>query len=105
MFQRMSRTWTLFKASWQVLKSDKELALFPVLSSLACLLLLASFIVPAVVSGAFEGGGPGSGAEGEESQVMVLALSFAFYFGSFFIVTFFNTALVACAVKRLEGGD
>ncbi len=103
MFQRMSRTWTLFRASWEVLKSDKELALFPVLSSLACLLLLASFIVPAVISGAFDSAGPGT--TGDDPPGLVLLLSFAFYFGSFFIVTFFNTALVACAVKRLEGGD
>lgn len=103
MFLKVRRTWTLFKASWEVLKSDKELALFPVLSSLACLLLLASFIVPAVVSGAFDDGAPG--AEEGSGQALALLLSFAFYFGSYFIVTFFNTALVSCALRRLEGGN
>jgi hypothetical protein len=32
-------------------------------------------------------------------------ISFAFYFVNYFVVVFFNSALVACAVIRFRGGD
>ena len=41
MFETLSRSWGLVKASAGVLRSDKELMLFPVLSGLASLLVLA----------------------------------------------------------------
>lgn len=46
MFERISNGWELAKESWNVLKLDKELLLFPLLSGIACLLVLASFAVP-----------------------------------------------------------
>jgi len=101
MFAKVTRSWTLFKASWEVLRADKELAVFPVLSSLACLALLAAIFVPAGFSGLFDG----FADEDRGPPALFYGLLFAFYFGSFFVVTFFNTALVACAVKRLEGGE
>src|SRR4051812_5557585 len=50
MFERMARGWALMKQSWQVLRLDKELMLFPILSAIACLLVMASFALPLVVS-------------------------------------------------------
>ncbi len=46
MFERISYTWELMRASWDVLKRDKALVLFPLFSSVACLLVLASFVAP-----------------------------------------------------------
>ena len=37
---RMSRGFALLRASWDVLKLDKELMVFPILSFLACLAVL-----------------------------------------------------------------
>lgn len=99
---RLARSWTLFKASWQVLRSDKELILFPILSGAACVLLLLSFALPIALAG---DGGRFERIEEEGVAVLEWVLLFAFYFGTNFIVTFFNVALVACAVKRLDGGD
>ncbi len=39
-------SWELFKASFEVLRQDRELLWFPVLSSLATLLVIGSFMVP-----------------------------------------------------------
>src|SRR5215475_11393415 len=50
MFERMSRGWTMMKQSWQVLRSDKSLILFPILSSIACCLIMVSFALPLVAS-------------------------------------------------------
>ncbi|MEE2682068.1 MAG: DUF6159 family protein [Planctomycetota bacterium] len=43
---RVKRSAELFKCSWQVLKTDKTLALFPVISAAASLLLAAAFLAP-----------------------------------------------------------
>ena len=47
---KFSRTWELMGMSWQVLKKDKEMLLFPFLSMICCLavLMLGFVIVPAL---------------------------------------------------------
>lgn len=60
MFEKFSRSWDMVKASAAVLRSDRELMLFPVLSGLATLLVLASFALPTFALGLFSDGfGPG----------------------------------------------
>ena len=54
MFQRMSNGWQLVTQSWEVLKLDKELLLFPLLSGIACVLVMASFAIPLWASGYVE---------------------------------------------------
>src|SRR5436190_6742826 len=111
---RISRGSSLMKQSWAVLQSDRKLMLFPVLSSVACLFVLASFALPIIVS-------PGlwnavlravheelGGKAAVEHQGMKLHLpvivGFAFYLINYVVIVFFNAALVACAVKRFGGG-
>ncbi len=96
MFDKISRSWTLVKASAAVLRSDKELLLFPVISSIAALLVAATFLVPVVGLGLFEGRSIG---------VLGAVVGFAFYLCQYFVIFFFNTALVGAAMIRLEGGD
>lgn len=96
MFDKISRSWTLVKASAAVLRSDKELLLFPVISSLATLLVAATFLVPVLGLRIFEGGDIG---------VLGAIVGFLFYLCQYFVIFFFNTALVGAAMIRLEGGD
>jgi hypothetical protein len=37
--------------------------------------------------------------------LVYLPLAFVFYLVTYFIITFFNTAVVACASLRMEGGN
>ena len=99
MFERFSRSWDLIKASGEVLRQDKELLLFPLFSAIATLIVSASFIVPLVLTGAFER----SVAPGDETAYMVFL--FLFYLVQYFIIFFFNSALVGAAMIRLDGGD
>lgn len=99
MFERFSRSWEIIKASGQVLRQDRELLLFPFFSGLASLFLIASFIVPLAASGALE-----SVSESAPDAGFLFAL-FVFYLIQYFIIFFFNTALVGAALIRLEGGD
>lgn len=96
MFDKISRSWTLVKASAAVLRSDKELLLFPVISSIATLLVAATFLLPVIGLRLFEGG---------EIGVLGAIVGFLFYLCQYFVIFFFNTALVGAAMIRLEGGD
>ena len=96
MFQRISRSWELAKASAAVLRSDKELLLFPVISSIAALLVAATFAIPLFGLRVFEDGQMGP---------LGFVLGFLFYVCQYFVIFFFNTALVGAAMIRLEGGD
>ena len=106
MFQRLSAGWQLAKQSLNVLRLDKELLMFPILSGLACLVVTASFAAPLIFSGMLEnvanqeGNNPAAPA-----NLLLYGLMFLFYFATYFIIIFFNSALVACAIIRLKGGD
>lgn len=95
MFETLSRSWGLVKASAGVLRSDKELMLFPVLSGLASLAVLATFALPLFALRVFEHG----------IGVASLLFAFVFYFCQYAVIVFFNAALVAAAMIRLDGGD
>jgi hypothetical protein len=102
MFAKLSYTWDLMRSSWDVLKRDKELILFPLFSGIACLLVMASFVVPLIVTDAWR---PPAGAETTAHKIAYYAVLFAFYFCTYFVITFFNTAIIASAVRRMEGGE
>jgi hypothetical protein len=100
MFATLSRTWELTKESFAVLRADKEILLFPVMSSIAAIVVTASFFIPLFMTGAFQ-----SLQEGGETSPFHYLVLFVFYFANYFVIIFFNSALMACANIRLSGGD
>jgi Family of unknown function (DUF6159) len=104
MFERLSHSFELAKSSWRVLKTDKKLLVFPFMSGLCCVLVLASFIVPLVIAdnnGAFANVKQNNG----QPPIWVYPVTFAFYFCNYFVIVFFNAALVSCALMRFNGQD
>jgi len=99
MFERFSRSWGLIKASAGVLSKDKELLVFPLLSGVCTLIVAAAFLLPAFGMGALDGL-----REGGMSATAYL-FAFLFYLVQYFVIFFFNSALVGAAMIRLEGGD
>ena len=99
MFETIGRSFRLAKLCLRVLGADKELVLFPVLSSIGVVVLLLTFAGVGIGIGALDridAGGPGVGD-------IVIAL--AFYILASFVIIFFNSALVFAAHERLAGGD
>ena len=94
---RIRRTLHLARASWQVLKADKELVLLPVLSLVATIVVALTFLAPILVGGNL--------ATLEDPGTGGYALLFVAYVVLAFITVFFNAALVHAANERLEGGD
>lgn len=101
---RFSRSWQLMKASVDVLVHERKLLVFPLVSSLCLLLILASFAVPAAwVAGLFSASHH-LNVDPNGSHLGWWALLFVLYVVSYAVAFFFNTALVSAALEHLEGG-
>ncbi len=94
---RIRSGWALARQSLRVLMLDRGLLVFPFLSGISCVLLLASFAGGVWASGL-------AGADGEARNTVGWILLFAYYFANYFVIVFFNSALVACAMIRFRGG-
>jgi len=95
---KISRGWQLTKLSFGVIRKDKEILLFPVISGLVLIAIAASFFIPWFLTTDFSGG--------SANISLVFYIFWAiFYFISFTISTFFTVAMMGCAMMRLEGGD
>jgi hypothetical protein len=92
---RFARTWALTKESLAILKANPHLSVFPILSGIASIVVCASFFVPLAISdpGLWKGNFAGP-------HYLLLA---AFYAVSYFVVIFFNSALVSCAYRSFRG--
>jgi hypothetical protein len=102
MFDRLSRSWTLVKASASVLKQDQSLLAFPALSGVSALLVALCFILPLGGLAALDGM---AGGESQAVSAGVLIAGFLFYLSQYFVIFFFNTALVGAVMLRFEGGN
>ena len=97
---KFARSWELTKASAAVLRSDKELLVFPLLSSIAAIAVALTFVLPMFGLGMFQG----ITRDSHMSPELYVWL-FLFYVAQYFVIFFFNTALVGAAMIRLDGGD
>jgi hypothetical protein len=104
---RLSRSWDLVEKSFGILLSDKELLYMPIASGIACLCVSATLLAayallfPSQISLFAASSGSRQLAV---TQGMWVSL-FVFYLANYFVVVFFNVALVAAASDRLAGGS
>jgi Family of unknown function (DUF6159) len=100
MFQRFGRSWELTKQCWALLTRNKVLVLFPILSGLASLMIVVSFVLPLFLSGGaqqlHERGGATPGT---------YLMTFMLYFCLYLAQTFFSCALMASANVAFAGGQ
>ena len=101
MFQRISNSWALVKASASVLSADKELMVFPAISAVLSVLVLITFAVPTFMAGWFDS----TALSDSGFPVAGYVVGFLFYVVQYFVIFFCNTALVGAALIRLRGGD
>jgi len=104
---KFSRTWELVKQSFVILRSDKQLMLFPILSAISCLFVTAIIatggtllLMPAMASSAASG----QPFHPNQSPLFLIG-TFTMYVANYFIIVFFNVALVGVANSRLMGGN
>jgi hypothetical protein len=84
--------------SLKVLKANKQLIIFPILSGLSMVLIIGSFVVGMLASAGWD-----VGNIGEQSTSFNYVAGFLFYVVNYFVVVFFNTALVDCTRDYFNG--
>jgi len=91
------------KASWAVLRQDKELLLLPIISGLCAIAVMVSFAFPviSIIVAANENALPGE----VNYPPLALVIAFIGYLLVTFVGMFFNSALIHAANQRMEGGD
>ncbi len=98
MLERVGRSWSLIKACATVVRGNKSLVLFPVVSGLATIALIAAFLVPL-------GGQLEFDDVSRPAETITYAWLLLLYVALYFVSIFFNSALVSVALLRLSGGE
>ena len=96
---RIGTGWALTKTSLRVLRRDKELLVFPLISGLTLMLILGAFIGGMFFTVGFDA------AFGGGSTWLSIVLFVLYYIVTFFVGFFFNAAIIGAATIRLSGGN
>ncbi|MBU6337825.1 MAG: hypothetical protein KGR19_08450, partial [Acidobacteria bacterium] len=91
---RIRRGWDLAKQSWSVVRSDKSLLIFPIVSVALGLVLAVVFFGPGIAVAAVT-----------NSAWWLIPFFLVGGFFICFVAQFFAVALAACATDALEGHD
>lgn len=101
MFDRISNGFSLARSSWAVLMRDKHLIVFPVVSGILFVVVVASFAVP--LAALVDWNKVQQQADNNRVPPWVYLVTFAFYFCTYFVTIFCNAALISCAFLRFNG--
>jgi Family of unknown function (DUF6159) len=91
----ISRGFRLAKASWGVVRADRELLILPIISFLCSLVVVGVFALGIV--------GVGLPKQGQSASPGVYVLGFVMYVALAFVSIYFNAAVIGTAMKRLKG--
>jgi hypothetical protein len=99
-FARLSNGWTIAQNSFAVLKENRQLILFPILSAISMILVIGSFVI--VIMGA---AGWDTHVIEEQSRVVDYLILFGYYLVNYTVIVFFNTALIHCTHLYFNGEE
>ena len=102
LFTRMSNGWTIAQNSFKVLKANKQLLIFPVLSGISLILIMATFVVGAL---GFVGWDIRNLDISRNDKVLGYVFLFLYYIINYFVVVFFNMALIHCTTLYFKGEE
>lgn len=100
MFRSFSRSIELVKTSFGILRQDKEMLLFPIMSMIGLAMVSIVFFVPTYAAGLLDSAGGG-----ESTNPLLFIIAFLYYVVAYYIMIFANAAVVGAAMMRLRGED
>jgi hypothetical protein len=101
---RLKNSWELAKVSWSVLKGDRTLMVFPVLSAVLSLIVVGVFAGLIALTGVNNGNGS-SGLKGIGYVFIVAAYLALAFIGTYFLGALVHGANQALEHKRADVGD
>jgi len=102
LFNRLSNGWTIAQNSFKVLMANKQLLIFPVLSGVSLILIMGTFILAAL---GFSGWDFDNVDLKGDNKVLQYCFIFGFYIVNYFVVVFFNMALIHCTTLYFRGEE
>lgn len=102
MFATLEQSWEFTKMSLRVLRRCRRLLIFPIFSGAAAILVSLSFAVPVWQTGALD---VWLADEGAPEDIAFYVTAFLFYFCNYFVIIFFNSALVIATLRFVQGED
>lgn len=106
MFASISRSWQFAKMSYSMIWIHKRLLVFPVISSIAAVLVMASFILPLWQTGQLVDWLEFLDEETvTQADPFMYVTAFLFYFCNYFVIVFFNVGLVSSVMRIMNGGS
>ena len=99
-FDRLSNGWTITMNSFSILKKNKQLIIFPILSGISLLLMMGIFILGILAAAGWD-----VDYINTDNDIVNYALMFLFYFVNYFVVVFFNMALIHCSKLYFDGEE
>ena len=99
-FDRLSNGWKIAMNSFRILGENKQLIIFPILSGISLALVIGSFI-----TGLLATNGWNFDKIEEQGTVVNYLIMFGFYIVNYFIIVFFNMALVHCTRLYFRGEE
>jgi len=97
-----SQSFRLVKESFNVLRKDRAIMLFPIITGIVIILLIFPFVLSI---GLIENLEKVEIIAPNYFSYLFYLLIFLFYLTIYFVVIFFNVGLITCAYIRLTGGD
>jgi hypothetical protein len=99
-FDRLSNGWKISLNSFKVLKANQQLIIFPILSGVAIMLVIGSFFVGTLAYAGWD-----LNNVEESGTALNYLLLFLFYVVNYFVVVFFNMALIHCTRLYFHGEE
>lgn len=97
---RISNGWKISMNSFTILKKNKQLLIFPILSGISMLLMIGVFL-----GGILAASGWNIELIKTDNKLTNYAIMFGFYFINYFVVVFFNMALIHCSKLFFDGEE
>src|SRR5580692_3588143 len=99
-FTRLSNGWNIALDSFAVLKENRQLIIFPILSGISMVLVISSFVAVLFATGDWS-----TDTIRDQGTVANYLFLFIYYVVNYFIIVFFNTALVHCTHLYFRGEE
>lgn len=95
--KKMANALELGKQSWNALRQNPQLMIFPLISGIGVLIITILFFVP------FVGVAISSGGDSDSLNIVGIVVMFLYYFVIYTVIIYSNTALVAVSLKLIRG--
>ncbi|MDF2191182.1 DUF6159 family protein [Paraflavitalea sp. CAU 1676] len=99
-FTRLSNGWQISMNSLQVLKENKQLILFPIISGISMVLVMGSFLLAMLGTSSWN-----FDLIESHSDLYFIGFTLLFYLVNYFVVVFFNVALTHCTRMYFHGEE